>query len=159
MERSEGLPTLAHLIGRNMVEIELAPAPTIITVTALDTTFSVVLAAAPKPGDTERSPQWQSTRARFLKTHTFCAACGTRDHLQVHHIQPFQTHPELELVDTNLIVLCEYPSRNCHFCFGHAYDWRAWNPYVIEDAERFRARIEEGKRLRDRRRDEAPQPG
>ena len=72
-------------------------------------------------GDPKRSSQWGSIRAKHLKDHSTCAACGGTDKLEVHHKVPFHVHPELELDLTNLITLCEADKNGicCHLGFGH----------------------------------------
>lgn len=91
-----------------------------------------------------RSSQWHAVREKHLKANPTCAACGTSDHLEVHHEKPFHLYPQLELVEHNLITLCESPAHNCHLIFGHLLSWRSWNPLVRGDAtnwaQRFRMR-------------------
>lgn len=82
-----------------------------------------------------RSHKWPAVREKWLKQHPVCAACGTRESLEVHHKQSFRTHPELELDQGNLITLCRKEGRNCHFRIGHClkgWDWH--NPNVEADA-------------------------
>jgi 5-methylcytosine-specific restriction enzyme A len=73
-------------------------------------------------------------RARHLVANPNCAACGGTANVEVHHIQPFHLFPDLELVDSNLITLCEKPGYECHFVFGHYHDWYKYNPDVITTA-------------------------
>jgi len=89
-----------------------------------------------------RSPQWSEVRRHHLEYQSKCQACWGTDHLQVHHIKSFSTHPELELDPNNLITLCEAPSRNCHLTWGHLYDWHNINPFVVEDLAFWRAEID-----------------
>lgn len=86
--------------------------------------------------ESRRSPHWRRVRSEHLLKHQSCAACGVTKNLEVHHILPFHMFPEKELVPSNLITLCETPNRNCHFLFGHALHWQAYNPTVVEDAAR-----------------------
>ncbi len=86
-----------------------------------------------------RNPRWKTVRDAVLKQCPACAACGDKRLLNVHHKKPFHLFPDLELEPANLIVLCEVPSHSCHFALGHCFDWRAYNPFVEEDA---RARME-----------------
>jgi 5-methylcytosine-specific restriction endonuclease McrA len=95
-----------------------------------------------KPHEIARSPHWSAVRTSYLKTHSTCAACGSREHLEVHHIQPFHLHPELELVESNLLTLCESPSHNCHLIFGHLLAWPSWNANVVADAAVYRHKVE-----------------
>lgn len=83
-----------------------------------------------------RSPRWAAVRAQWLKWHPTCAACGTRDKLEVHHIRPFHLHPELELDSLNLLTLCENGG-NCHLVFGHLKSWKSHNPAVCAHASQY----------------------
>jgi len=83
-----------------------------------------------------RSSHWPKVRDEHLAKEPRCAACGLadREFLQVHHLLPFATHPNLECDEQNLVTLCEKPSRNCHLRVGHSFNWHAWNPHCLEDA-------------------------
>lgn len=85
-----------------------------------------------------RSSRWEGVRKDFLKTNNICAACGTKDKLQVHHIKPFHLYPELELEPSNLITLCETKQRKCHLNIGHLGHWKRENPDVTKDAANYR---------------------
>lgn len=89
-----------------------------------------------KPNLGKRSPVWHHARAIHLHNHPACAACGGTENVEVHHIHPYHLFPEKELDQSNLITLCEHPGRNCHYCFGHAYNWHGYVPTVAEDAVR-----------------------
>jgi 5-methylcytosine-specific restriction enzyme A len=78
-----------------------------------------------------RSSHWPSVRAKFVKAHPRCEACGVAKGLNVHHIRPYQSNPELELDPTNLITLC----REHHLSIGHLGNWHRANPNVSRDAE------------------------
>lgn len=80
-----------------------------------------------------RSPKWDSVRDAFLREAKECAACGSKKRLQVHHKKPFHLHPELELVKSNLIVLC-MDKHDCHCTIGHGDSWKAYNSTVDLDA-------------------------
>ena len=92
-----------------------------------------------------RSPDWDRCRRGWLVAHPFCAACGARVTLQVHHLIPFHLNKALELDPRNLLTLCEIPNRHCHWRIGHAFDWTAYNPHAVEDAalglKRIQARV------------------
>lgn len=96
--------------------------------------YETLLVGAP------RSPQWRTVRNKYIKAHPECEACGSREDLNVHHIRPFSTHPELELVESNLVTLC----RSHHLSLGHMCPdgRRNWsecsNPNVRRDAARMR---------------------
>lgn len=90
-----------------------------------------------------RSSSWPSVRRNFVLSNPDCAACGSNENLNVHHIKPFHENPELELDPSNLITLC----RKHHFRIGHDPDgpwkpkkpsWVLSNPNVREDCERWR---------------------
>jgi len=93
---------------------------------------SLRFSAPPK----KRSSKWPKVRAAHLHANPMCAACGAVTKLEVHHIEPFHDHPELELDPKNLITLCESTSDGiiCHLCVGHAGDYKAYNPNVVTDA-------------------------
>lgn len=83
-----------------------------------------------------RSPRWRAVREEHVRRHPACAACGRTARLDVHHIQSFHTHPELELAPANLLTLCEsWPAGvNCHLLIGHCGDWKAINPESVKYA-------------------------
>lgn len=96
---------------------------------------------AAKPGDSKRSSHWPTLRKHVLEKNPCCAVCGGTDFLEVHHKKPFHLHPELELEEKNLIVLCEAPGHCCHLVFGHLLSWHAYNPHVEEDVKAFHDKI------------------
>lgn len=81
-----------------------------------------------------RSHLWPKYREAFLKEYPICAWCGAASNLQVHHIKPVHVYPELELVTSNFITLCEHPLRRCHFLRGHLGNWNSWNPNILTQA-------------------------
>jgi 5-methylcytosine-specific restriction protein A len=81
----------------------------------------------------ERSPHWRTVEKHFREKNPRCAACGGKAHLQVHHCEPFHSHPELELEPTNLIGLC-MGRHECHIRIGHGDDFHFYNPDVRKDA-------------------------
>lgn len=89
-----------------------------------------------KAEDAKRSPHWPTVRKHHLEAHPTCAACGKKKKLQVHHVEPFHSKPELELEPTNLITLCEALGKDCHILIGHGDDFKFWNPDVTTDARR-----------------------
>lgn len=91
----------------------------------------------------DRSSKWRSVRNAFVAAHPVCEACGSDEDLNVHHVQPFHSHPELELDWDNLTTLC----REHHYMIGHDPDgpwgpekpsWKKSNPNVRRDAAEFR---------------------
>lgn len=85
-----------------------------------------------------RSSHWDEVRDEHIAKHSACAACGSVEQLQVHHVIPFHLRPDLELMPENLITLCmdEY---NCHLTLGHGGSFSCYNPNVREDARKFSA--------------------
>jgi hypothetical protein len=77
-----------------------------------------------------RSPLWNNIRDEHLRKYPECGACGGKKHLQVHHVEPYHLHPELELALTNLATLC-MGRLECHLTLGHGDDFRAFNPLVL----------------------------
>lgn len=77
-----------------------------------------------------RSPKWYSLRCRTLQNANGCEACKSLKSLQVHHVKPVYTHPELELDPSNLMVLC----RTCHLHIGHGGCWMQVNPMARDSA-------------------------
>ena len=84
-----------------------------------------------------RSGQWPTVERNHLKEHPACAVCGSTKKVNVHHIHPFHTNPELELDPTNLITLCECGKYgvNCHLWIGHLGNFRCINPDSVTDAD------------------------
>jgi len=80
-----------------------------------------------------RSPKWQTVRKHWLVNNSSCAACGSITKLEVHHVRPYHSHPELELDATNLITLCENVLK-CHLKVGHMGNFKRENPNVRVDA-------------------------
>lgn len=93
-----------------------------------------------------RDPKWPKVRVNFLLKQPYCRACGGIKYLQVHHKKPFHKFPTLELVESNLITLCESPGHNCHYVFGHNLHWSGWNDHVEEDVVIFIQRVNESLR-------------
>lgn len=94
-----------------------------------------------RTGGRPRSPEWPIVRRVHLVMEPVCQACGQKDALEVHHIQPIHLAPGLELEPANLITLCDSNSRRCHFIFGHLGSWSAANPHVREDAALHLSRV------------------
>lgn len=77
-----------------------------------------------------RSPKWPQLRKEHLNSQPTCVACGRKNKLEVHHIEPVHLNPDRELDPSNLLTLCDNP---CHFVFGHLMNYKSWNPSVIND--------------------------
>jgi hypothetical protein len=82
-----------------------------------------------------RSSRWPKIRKQHLAKQSSCQACGSEQHLEVHHIIPVHVDKSKELDPTNLITLCENPDVYfCHFIFGHlSLSWLKYDPNVIEN--------------------------
>lgn len=91
-----------------------------------------------------RSPKWGSIRKKFLLINNKCAVCGSKKKLEVHHIKPFNQHPELELDMKNLITLCESKNNGvtCHLLFGHLGNYRSINKNVEIDVKNWNNKIQ-----------------
>lgn len=100
-------------------------------------------------GEAPRSPHWPTIEKRWKAIHPGCAACGSTMFVQVHHLESFATHPELELWDCsglppstgpvggkpNFISLCEGSGRH-HLAIGHggSFQHGGYNPNAENDA-------------------------
>lgn len=77
------------------------------------------------------SREWRELRYRVLRKSAFkCAACGAKGEstiLHVDHVKPRSKHPELELDEANLQVLCE----DCNLGKSNLYEDR----FVEEELE------------------------
>ena len=96
-------------------------------------------------GAGSRSPDWDDVRGDWIKDNDSCAACGTRIHLEVHHVVPYSVDPSRELDRKNLITLC----RSCHLTFGHLRCFTSWNPSVREDAAKFLVQVKNRPHLKE----------
>ncbi len=92
-----------------------------------------VLFAAAKPKE-RRSSKWPSVRKSWLLEHPNCAACGTAEFVEVHHLIPVSFDPTKELDRSNFLTLCETPGRDCHLRYGHCFSWKARNRFAVADA-------------------------
>lgn len=83
----------------------------------------------------ERSPRWRAVERAHLAQEPECAACGTRAHLQAHHLLPFHLFPERELDPSNLMTLCQDPGGERHHLeIGHRGSWQDYDPNAREAA-------------------------
>ena len=81
----------------------------------------------------KRSSHWPTVEKHFREGHSTCAACGSKNRLNVHHCKPFHLDPELELDPNNLITLC-MDTKECHLHIGHGGSFKQYNPNVRRDA-------------------------
>jgi 5-methylcytosine-specific restriction endonuclease McrA len=84
-----------------------------------------------------RSGQWPRVRREHLAKQPECQACGRTKDMEVHHIQPLHEGGQ-ELDPQNLITLCGDP---CHIVHGHLMSWLKANPDVVDDCQRYRAKV------------------
>jgi len=100
------------------------------------------------PLSASRSTKWPKVRAEHLKKNSECAVCSGTKTLEVHHVQPFHEHPNLELDPNNLITLCESKNNgiNCHLAFGHLGNYKNANPAVKEDAQTWNKKLKTAKK-------------
>lgn len=89
------------------------------------------------PISSSRSSEWPKIRAKHLESNRVCIVCGGNRKLEVHHIIPFHVKPELELVSSNLVTLCEDGSDGiiCHLAIGHLGSYKSYNENIVEDAK------------------------
>jgi hypothetical protein len=77
----------------------------------------------------KRSSKWSTVEKHFREAHPSCAACGSKNRLNVHHVHPFHLTPELELDPNNLITLC-MDTKECHLHLGHGGSFFQYCPDV-----------------------------
>lgn len=82
-----------------------------------------------------RSGKWRAVREAHLKKEPFCRWCGSVKDLQVHHIVPFHINGADELIDSNLITLCETMGIEDHLQHGHLGNWKNFNPDIRAQAK------------------------
>lgn len=87
-----------------------------------------------------RSWKWRDVRKEHLKKQPFCQACGRKEDLEVHHIEPVHLNPSRELDPENLITLC---SKTCHLIFGHLMDYKSWNKDVVNDSNNYLQKLQQ----------------
>lgn len=88
-----------------------------------------------------RSPKWPSLVKKIIKKSPYCAFCGETSkttELVGHHILPYHKFPELELEESNVLVVGETCNTgNHHLLLCHFGDFRKWNPDARELARIF----------------------
>ena len=88
-----------------------------------------------------RSSKWPAFRERMLQILGGCAVCGSLIKRQLHHIVPFHIDQTKELLENNVIVLCEVcECGDHHLNYGHLGNFKNYNPHVVEDCEDARKR-------------------
>ena len=81
-----------------------------------------------------RSPKWGEYKKNFAKTNPkLCAICGNKK-VQLHHIQSFATRPDLEMVESNTVWMCEgLGTANHHLETAHLGSFLSLNENLPED--------------------------
>jgi hypothetical protein len=93
-------------------------------------------------GDFYESRQWLDLRYRVLqRAGGSCKLCGCRatpeNPIQVDHIKPRSLHPELELAESNMQVLCQACNKGKSNKDDTDWRWKAW-PEVLDTLNRKR---------------------
>lgn len=96
-----------------------------------------------------RSKDWPKARREYLELHPKCEACGETRKCQVHHVFPVHEFPTEELNPNNFITLCDSNKKNCHFAFGHLYNFSSYNIKVREDSAEFLEKVINRPQLKD----------
>ena len=105
--------------------------------------------AGKAPLGVKRSSGWSAVRKRFLETNKTCAVCGGTSKLEVHHVQSFHEHTDLELDPNNLIVLCESGrfGLTCHLLMGHLGNYQDIYISVRTDAKTWLKKLSKRKKI------------
>lgn len=90
-----------------------------------------------------RASEWPRLRNWYLSKNPKCAACGSTENLEVHHLVPYAVAPELELSVSNLMTLCESKKLgfSCHLVIGHHGNFKLANKWAREDAKTWHERM------------------
>jgi 5-methylcytosine-specific restriction endonuclease McrA len=89
-----------------------------------------------------RDGRWRTIRNKLIEESGCCSVCGKKTNLIVHHKTPFHVDPTLELEETNLVVLCENETLNCHLIFGHLGNWHKYNLDIDQDIETWNKKLD-----------------
>jgi hypothetical protein len=83
-----------------------------------------------------RSSKWRKIRNQHIKDNPYCAVCGSKKKVEVHHLIPFNYAPDLELDENNRMSLCENKKYgiNCHLLIGHLGNYKRFNYSIKVDA-------------------------
>lgn len=122
-------------ILKNDLARMLAPGETVEAFSPIPELYEIPDRWCSKP----RSPHWPAFRHAFIIAHPECSACGTRNALEVHHVDPISWGGE-ELPnppEANCMTLCAA----CHLLIGHLHDWKSKNAWARLDATTWRDKI------------------
>lgn len=125
--------------------------PTFTGGTMLAQTIRNLLLGDPRLCGATRHTGWRALRKLWIAENSSCAGCGVITGLEAHHIIPFHIRPDLEMLWSNLVTLCDDGANGCHYRLGHALNWKGYNPAVITDAARFLKRVHESRNLANQR--------
>lgn len=69
---------------------------------------------------------WQKKMLNKLDAdqHGICSCCGKQDKLEIHHIKPVYSNPELTFDELNIIAIC----KSCHKTAHEKQGWQEGNP-------------------------------
>ena len=85
-----------------------------------------------------RSPKWQAFCNHVIDKHPVCIVCGNKNRKKLvgHHRIPYHLRPDLELVESNVAVICEDGpgNLNCHLVIGHRGSFQDYNENLDADA-------------------------
>lgn len=65
---------------------------------------------------------WLSLKSKILYLKKYCEICNSKRFLQVHHILPRSSNPELAMDEENLMVLCKDCHKSIHSKDKHRYN-------------------------------------
>ena len=84
----------------------------------------------------QRNPHWPKIRASYMKQHPKCEILCGKKATDCHHILPVHLFPNEELNPQNFLAVCE----DCHFIFGHFFNYRSYNKDIRNDIQRIKNR-------------------
>jgi 5-methylcytosine-specific restriction protein A len=93
-----------------------------------------------RASDAIRGKRWDVVRFEAKRRDGFkCVECGKRGRLEVHHVLPVRTHPQLAFDMSNVKTLCV----PCHA--RHTRIENGWQEFVNPKRAAWRALLDEGK--------------
>lgn len=102
------------------------------------------LLEAPTFGGVARSPKFAQLSRDCIKEANGLCQMGLHkptllNPLNTHHILEFHNNPTLELLKSNLIVLCRFH----HYAHGHFFNWKDANHAIRENCSMFNCELKE----------------
>ena len=96
-----------------------------------------------KLGGAMRNDGWSKASRDFINEHPLCEMGLHKptllNILNTHHVIPFNKRPDLEMLESNWIVLCRFH----HFIHAHLRNWSSSNPNIREDCDLLNKKIHE----------------